>query len=185
MGWSVSRHSEPGRKLIHFESRLCGFRGALKRRARLNQVSCFAERLRRVAFTLMQAKRALIREYPQRASEGRQRRTSRSRSSGGASSRLSQSYGISARSRNNLDHSFPHAIRRIATRHSELRAGVRVSLSGRTAEIRPGDPNASLKAPKYLKSHHSGYVGVHPADPGANSNSWLDSPRWTLPDFLT
>ncbi|SRR5579883_2211491 len=74
MGWSVSRHSEPDRKLGTFESRLCRLRGAVKRGAGPIPVSNAAEKLRLAALALIKARRALIKEYPQRDPGGRQSR---------------------------------------------------------------------------------------------------------------
>ena len=66
MGWSVSRHSEPGRKLDLFDRRIGRLQGVVKRRENANQVSSAAEKLRLAALAVIKAKRALISEYPQR-----------------------------------------------------------------------------------------------------------------------
>jgi hypothetical protein len=74
MGWPVSRHSEPGRKLDHFDRRLDRLRGAVKRGDGSTKVAKAAENLRLAALSLIKAKRALIAEYPGREPNGRQTR---------------------------------------------------------------------------------------------------------------
>jgi hypothetical protein len=71
MGWSVSGHSEPLRKLYQFKSRLCRLRGVVKRGEGPIHISNAAEKVRLAALALIKAKRALIREYPERDPDGR------------------------------------------------------------------------------------------------------------------
>ena len=71
MGWSVSRHSEPDRKLALFEKRLGTLQGVVKRAASLEQVANAAEKLRLAALAVIKAKHALINEYPHRDPNGR------------------------------------------------------------------------------------------------------------------
>jgi hypothetical protein len=70
----VSKHSEPGRKIDLFERRLCRLRGAVKRGESLQQLVSNAEKVRLAALAVIKAKRALIKEYPQRDPSGRQSR---------------------------------------------------------------------------------------------------------------
>lgn len=70
----VSRHSEPERKLNLFEKRLSGLRGAVKAREGLVHICSAAEKLRLAALAVIKAKRALIKEYPQRDPDDRQSR---------------------------------------------------------------------------------------------------------------
>jgi hypothetical protein len=72
MGWSVSRHSEPDRKLDLLDRRLCHLRGAVKRGEGAIHISNAAENVRLAVLALIKAKRALIEEYPQRDPRGRQ-----------------------------------------------------------------------------------------------------------------
>ncbi len=74
MGWSVSRHSEPDRKLDLLDRRLGRLRGAVKRGEGPTHIKNAAEKVRLAALALIKAKRALIREYPQRDPDGRQSR---------------------------------------------------------------------------------------------------------------
>ena len=74
MGWSVSKNSDPERKLNLLDRRLCRLRGAVKRREGSVQVSNAAEKMRVAALAVIKAKRALIKEYPQRDPDGRQSR---------------------------------------------------------------------------------------------------------------
>ena len=74
MGWSVSRHSEPGRKLDLFDKRIARLQGAVKRSEGPNHVCSAAEKLRLAALAVIKAKRALISEYPQRDPDGLQSR---------------------------------------------------------------------------------------------------------------
>jgi hypothetical protein len=72
MGWPVSKHSEPARKLALFDSRLARLRGAIKAGEGLEHVEKAAEKLRLAALAVIKAKRALNREYPARDPDGRQ-----------------------------------------------------------------------------------------------------------------
>jgi len=72
MGWSVSRHSEPSRKLILFDKRLRRLRGAVRADEGPAHVSSAAEKVRLAGLAVIKAKLALIREYPQRDPEGRE-----------------------------------------------------------------------------------------------------------------
>jgi hypothetical protein len=72
MGWSVSRNSEPDRKLDLLDRRLCHLRGVVKRGKGPTQISNAAENVRLAVLALIKAKRALIKEYPQRDPRGRQ-----------------------------------------------------------------------------------------------------------------
>jgi hypothetical protein len=72
MGWSVSSHSEPSRKLNLLEKRLCRLRGAVRAGEGPTHVSKAAEKVRLAALAVIKAKLALIREYPQRDPEGRE-----------------------------------------------------------------------------------------------------------------
>jgi hypothetical protein len=74
MGWDVSRYSEPSRKLNLFAKRLGRLRDAVKRGEGSTHSVIAAERLRLAALAIIKAKRALIREYPQRDPDGRQSR---------------------------------------------------------------------------------------------------------------
>jgi hypothetical protein len=71
MGWPVSRHSEPGRKLDPFERRLGTLRGLVKRGEGAGRIASAAEKLRLAGLAVVKAQRALIREYPQRDPDGR------------------------------------------------------------------------------------------------------------------
>jgi hypothetical protein len=71
MGWSVYRHSEPERKLDLLDRMLGRLRGAVRRG---DDPVGDAERVRRAALAVINAKRALITEYPERDPEGRQAR---------------------------------------------------------------------------------------------------------------
>jgi hypothetical protein len=72
MGWSVSRNSEPYRKLNLLDKRLRRLRGAVKAGEGPTHVSNAAEKLRLAALALIKARLALIREYPQRDLDGRE-----------------------------------------------------------------------------------------------------------------
>ena len=72
MGWPVSRHSEPERKLDLLDRMLGRLRGAVRRGDSPALVAGAAERVRRAALAVIKAKRALIAEYPDRDSDGRQ-----------------------------------------------------------------------------------------------------------------
>ena len=72
MGWSVSRHSEPERKLDLFDRRLGRLRGAVRRGESPARIARAAEQLRLAALAVLKAKRALIAEYPDRDPDGRQ-----------------------------------------------------------------------------------------------------------------
>ena len=74
MGWSVHRHSEPNRKLNLFESRLERLRGVVKRGEGPLHITNAAEKVRLAALAVIKAKRALIKEYPQRDPDGHQTR---------------------------------------------------------------------------------------------------------------
>jgi hypothetical protein len=74
MGWSVSRHSEPGRKLDLYDRRLGRLRGVVKRGESPLHVSNAAEKLRLAALAVIKGRRALISEYPQRDPVGHQLR---------------------------------------------------------------------------------------------------------------
>jgi hypothetical protein len=71
MGWSVSEHSEPSRKLDLFERRLATLRGAVKRGEGPARLSNAADKLRLAGLSVIKAKLALIREYPRRDPRGR------------------------------------------------------------------------------------------------------------------
>ena len=73
MGWSVSRHSEPDRKLDLLVRRLVRLRGVANGGGSAH-IANAAEKGRLAARALIKAKRALIKEYPQRDSGGRQSR---------------------------------------------------------------------------------------------------------------
>ena len=68
----VSQHSEPARKQNLAEKRLRRLRAAVRAGEGLSRVSREAEKVRLAALALIKAKRALIREYPQRDPDGRQ-----------------------------------------------------------------------------------------------------------------
>jgi hypothetical protein len=72
MGWSVSRNSEPYRKLSLLDKRLRRLRGAVKAGEGPTHVLKAAEKLRLAALAVIKAKLALIREYPQRDPDGRE-----------------------------------------------------------------------------------------------------------------
>src|SRR5579864_5179059 len=71
MGWSVSEHSQPHRKLNLWEKRLRRLRGAIKAAEGPSQVAIAAEKVRLAALSVIKAKLALIREYPSRDPKGR------------------------------------------------------------------------------------------------------------------
>ena len=71
MGWSVSRHSRPERKLMLFDRKLGGLRGAVKRGEGSIHLTNSSEKLRLAALALIKAERALIREYPERDPKGK------------------------------------------------------------------------------------------------------------------
>jgi hypothetical protein len=77
MGWSDSRHSEPGRKMDLLDRRLGRLRGAVRRGEGSSHIAKAAEKVRLAALALIKAKRALIEEYPQRDPDGRQSRNLR------------------------------------------------------------------------------------------------------------
>ena len=68
----VSQHSEPARTRNLAEKRLRRLRAAVKGREGLMHIYREAEKVRVAALALIKAKRALIREYPQRDPDGRQ-----------------------------------------------------------------------------------------------------------------
>ena len=68
----VSENSQPARKQLLVEKRLRRLRAAVKAGEGLTHVSGAAEKLRLAGLALIKAKRALIREYPQRDPDGRQ-----------------------------------------------------------------------------------------------------------------
>lgn len=68
----VSQHSEPTRKQYLIEKRLRRLRAAVKAGEEVKHISQEAEKVRLAALALIKAKRALIREYPQRDPDGRQ-----------------------------------------------------------------------------------------------------------------
>jgi hypothetical protein len=74
MGWSVGRHSEPGRKLDLFDRRLATLRGAVKRGEGSYHIAKAAENVRLAMLAVIKAKRALISEYRERDPTGRQSR---------------------------------------------------------------------------------------------------------------
>lgn len=74
MGWSVSRRSEPARKLELSAKRLRRLRGAVKGSEGAAHITIASEKLRLAALAVIKAKRALIREYPQRDLDGSQTR---------------------------------------------------------------------------------------------------------------
>lgn len=74
MGFSVSRHSQPDRKLDLLHRRLGHLRGAVKRGEDSTHIANAAEKVRLAAIAIVKAKRALIMEYPQRDPDGRQSR---------------------------------------------------------------------------------------------------------------
>lgn len=74
MGWSVDRHSVPNRKLDLLDRRLGRLRGVVKRGEGSTHISKAAENVRLAALALIKAKRALIKEYPQRDPTGLQSR---------------------------------------------------------------------------------------------------------------
>jgi hypothetical protein len=71
MGWSVSEHSEPSRKLDLWDKRLGRLRASVKAGEGPHHVAKAAENLRLAALALIKAKHALIREYPRRDPRGR------------------------------------------------------------------------------------------------------------------
>lgn len=74
MGFSVHRHSQPDGKLGLLDRRLGRLRGAVKRDEGSTHISKAEENVRLAALAVIKAKRALIREYPQRDPTGRQSR---------------------------------------------------------------------------------------------------------------
>jgi hypothetical protein len=74
MGYSVSRHSDPNRKLDLLDRRLSRLQGAGKRGEGSTQIANATEKVRSAALALIKAKRALIGEYPHRDPGGRQSR---------------------------------------------------------------------------------------------------------------
>lgn len=68
----VSQHSHPERKLGLLERWLSRLRGAIKTVESPAQIGNAAEKVRTAALAVIKAKRALIREYPQRDPEERQ-----------------------------------------------------------------------------------------------------------------
>lgn len=75
MGYSVHRHSQPDRKRNHLERRLVHLRGVVKRGESPARMANAAEKVRLAALSLMKAKQALIREYPDRDPSGHQVRS--------------------------------------------------------------------------------------------------------------
>lgn len=71
MGWSVSEHSQPDRKILLGEKRLGRLRGAIMAGESADHIANAAEKVRLAALALTKAKRALIREYPRRDPDGR------------------------------------------------------------------------------------------------------------------
>jgi hypothetical protein len=67
----VSQHSEPARMQNLVEKRLRRLRAAVKAGERPMHIAREAEKVRLAALALIKAKRALIREYPQRDPDGR------------------------------------------------------------------------------------------------------------------
>jgi hypothetical protein len=74
MGYSVSKHSDPARKLYSFNKSLGRLRGAIKSGDDSRHIFKAAEKVRQAALALIKAKRSLLREYPDRDSGGRQLR---------------------------------------------------------------------------------------------------------------
>jgi hypothetical protein len=68
----VSQHSEPARKQNLIEKRLRRLQAAVKAGKGLMHIAREAEKVRLAALALIKAKRALIREHPQRDPDGRQ-----------------------------------------------------------------------------------------------------------------
>jgi hypothetical protein len=68
----VSEHSEPHRKRYLLEKRLRRLRAAVKAGEGSIQIASAAEKVRLAALALIKAKRALLKEYPQRDPNGRQ-----------------------------------------------------------------------------------------------------------------
>ncbi len=77
MDWSVSRCSEPLRKLDLLDRRLGRLRGAVKRGEGSTHIANAAEKVRLAALAVIKARRALIKEYPQRDPDGREFRNLR------------------------------------------------------------------------------------------------------------
>jgi len=67
----VEPHSEPLSKLALLDSRLARLRGAVKAGESSAQIRKAAEKVRGAHLSVIKAKRALIREYPQRDPGGR------------------------------------------------------------------------------------------------------------------
>ena len=70
MGWDVSKHSQPHGKLGLYDRRLVRLRGVVKRGESEAHVVAASEKLRFAALAVIKARRALIKEYPKRDSEG-------------------------------------------------------------------------------------------------------------------
>jgi hypothetical protein len=68
----VEPHSEPLSKLALLESRLARLRGAVKAGKSPTHIRNVAEKVRLARLSVIKAKLALIREYPQRDQGGRQ-----------------------------------------------------------------------------------------------------------------
>jgi hypothetical protein len=66
----VSVHSEPNRKKQLVEKKLHALRAAVREERNLVHISSAAEKVRLAAVALIKAKRALLREYPQRDPRG-------------------------------------------------------------------------------------------------------------------
>jgi hypothetical protein len=73
MGWSVSKHSEPERKLDLLGRRLERLKGALKRCESAGKVRRTAELVRLAVLAVIKGKKALLKEYPEHDRTGRQR----------------------------------------------------------------------------------------------------------------
>lgn len=71
MGWSVSKHSMPDRKLDLLDRRLIRLRGAVKRGESPAKIAAAAELVREAALAVIKAKQALLAEYPDRDTDGR------------------------------------------------------------------------------------------------------------------
>lgn len=68
----LSQHSEPARKRLLVEKRLRGLRAAVEAGQSSVHIARAAEKVRLAALALIRAKRAMIRECPQRDPDGRQ-----------------------------------------------------------------------------------------------------------------
>jgi len=66
MGYSVSRHSDPARKLYSYKKSLRRLQGTVKSGETSSHVFKSAEKVRQAALALIKAKRSLIEEYPER-----------------------------------------------------------------------------------------------------------------------